>query len=148
MSLACISKRYFVMRNRLRLVFCLQAFVGSRVRVGGIWSPVCLTRNSVSPLMKPFLTLKGWHEEKCVYWKVSVALKCVLTSSILFDAKRGPLKASVSIRRLRKQRVRTTFHMWIWLWHGICWQNQRNCRFLVCLKSILRKCRQWTVSRW
>ena len=51
---------------------------------------------SVSPLIKPFLTLRGWHEEKCVYWNVSVALKCVWTSSILFDAKRGPLKTSVS----------------------------------------------------
>ena len=27
-----------------------------------------------SPLMKPYLTLGGWHEEKCVYWKVSVGL--------------------------------------------------------------------------
>ena len=31
-----------------------------------------------------------------MYWKVSVALKCVWTSSILFDAKRRPLKTSVS----------------------------------------------------
>ena len=31
-----------------------------------------------------------------MYWNVSVALKCVWTSSILFDAKRGPLKTSVS----------------------------------------------------
>ena len=31
-----------------------------------------------------------------VIWNVSVALKCVWTSSILFDAKRGPLKTSVS----------------------------------------------------
>ena len=31
-----------------------------------------------------------------MYWKVSVALKCVWTSSILFDAKRGPLKTSIS----------------------------------------------------
>ena len=44
---------------------------------------------SVSPLMKHFFTLRGWHEEKCVYWNVSVALKCVWTSSILFDTKRG-----------------------------------------------------------
>jgi len=34
-------------------------------------------KRSVSPLIKPFLTLRGWHEEKCVYWNVSVALKCV-----------------------------------------------------------------------
>ena len=31
-----------------------------------------------------------------MYWNVSVALKCVWTSSILFDAKRGPFKTSVS----------------------------------------------------
>ena len=51
--------------------------------------------------MKPFLTLRGWHEDKCVYWNVSVALKCVWTSSILFDAKRGPLKTSVSQKTAR-----------------------------------------------
>ena len=33
-----------------------------------------------SPLMKPFLTPGGWQEVKCVYWKVSVGLKCVCTS--------------------------------------------------------------------
>ena len=54
------------------------------------------SRRSVSSLIKPFLPLRGWHEEKCVYWNVSLALKCVWTSSILFDAKRGPLKTSVS----------------------------------------------------
>ena len=35
-----------------------------------------------SPLMKPFLTPGGWQESKCVYWKVSVGLKCVRTSRI------------------------------------------------------------------
>ena len=58
-------------------------------------------KRSVSPLIKPFLTLRGWHEEKCVYWNVSVALKCVWTSSILFDAKTGPLKTSVSKKTAR-----------------------------------------------
>ena len=33
-----------------------------------------------SPLIKPFLTPGGWQEVKCVYWKVSVGLKCVRTS--------------------------------------------------------------------
>ena len=32
--------------------------------------------------MKPFLTPGGWQESKCVYWKVSVGLKCVRTSRI------------------------------------------------------------------
>ena len=27
--------------------------------------------------MSPFLTPAGWHEEKYVYWKVSVGLKCM-----------------------------------------------------------------------
>ena len=31
-----------------------------------------------------------------MYWNVSVTLKCFWTSSILFDAKRGSLKTSVS----------------------------------------------------
>ena len=35
-----------------------------------------------SPLIKPFLTPGGWQEEKCVYWNVSVGLKCVRTSRI------------------------------------------------------------------
>ena len=32
-----------------------------------------------SPLIKHFLTPGGWLELKCVYWKVSVGLKCVHT---------------------------------------------------------------------
>ena len=35
-----------------------------------------------SPLIKPFLTPGGWQDVKCVYWKVSVGLKCVRTSRI------------------------------------------------------------------
>ena len=62
-------------------------------------------KRSVSPLIKPFLTLRGWNEEKCVYWNVSVALKCVWTSSILFDAKRGPLKTSVSKKTARSDDI-------------------------------------------
>ena len=27
-----------------------------------------------SPVMKPYITPGGWHEAKCVNWKVSVAL--------------------------------------------------------------------------
>ena len=33
-----------------------------------------------SPFMRPFLTPWGLQEEKCVYWKVSVGLKCVRMS--------------------------------------------------------------------
>ena len=35
-----------------------------------------------SPLIKRFLTPQGWQELKCVYWKVSVGLRCVHTSRI------------------------------------------------------------------
>ena len=33
-----------------------------------------------SPLIKPFLMPGGWQEVKCVYWKVSVGLKCMRMS--------------------------------------------------------------------
>ena len=33
-----------------------------------------------SPLTIPFLTIGGWEEVKCVYWKVSAGLKCVFIS--------------------------------------------------------------------
>ena len=36
----------------------------------------------VSPLTKPFVTPGGWHEQKFVYWNVSVGLKCVHVSRI------------------------------------------------------------------
>ena len=62
-------------------------------------------KSSVSPLIKPFLTLRGWHEEKCVYRNVSVALKYDWTLSILFDAKRGPWKTSVSKKTARSDDI-------------------------------------------
>ena len=34
-----------------------------------------------SPFTKPLFTPGGWHEVKCVYWKVSVGLKFVCKSS-------------------------------------------------------------------
>ena len=34
-----------------------------------------------SPFTKPLFTPGGWHKVKCVYWKVSVGLKCVRKSS-------------------------------------------------------------------
>ena len=40
-----------------------------------------------------------------MYWNVSVAFKCVWTSSILFDAKRGPLKTSVSKKTARSDDI-------------------------------------------
>ena len=38
--------------------------------------------HKASPLTNPFFMLGGWQEVKCVYWKVSVGLKCVFTSRI------------------------------------------------------------------
>ena len=67
--------------------------------------PIVRNKRSVSPLIKPFLTLRGWHDEKCAYWNVSVALKCVWTSRIYFDAKRGPLKTSVSKKTVRSDDI-------------------------------------------
>ena len=49
-----------------------------------------------SPLMKPFQMPGGWQESKCVYWKVSVGLKCVCTSRIECFLNRSPLYTHVS----------------------------------------------------
>lgn len=45
--------------------------------------------------------LKGWYDEKFVYWKVSVVLKWVCRSKILRVERRGPLKTSVSRNKKR-----------------------------------------------
>ena len=49
-----------------------------------------------SPLMRPFLRPGGWQDSKCVYWKVSVGLKCVRTSRIACFLNRSPLYTHVS----------------------------------------------------
>ena len=46
--------------------------------------------------MRPFLTLWGLQEEKCVYWKVSVGLKCVRMSRIPWLWNISPLLTVVS----------------------------------------------------
>ena len=51
---------------------------------------------NASPLMKPFVTPGGWHEWKLVYWKVSVGLKYVRTSSIDSLRNLSPLYTIVS----------------------------------------------------
>ena len=40
-----------------------------------------------------------------MYWNVSVALKCVWTSSILYDTEHGPLKISVSKKTARSDDI-------------------------------------------
>ena len=49
-----------------------------------------------SPLTNPFSTLGGWQEVKCVYWKVSVGLKCVFTPRIDLSLNLVPLYTVVS----------------------------------------------------
>ena len=49
------------------------------------------------PLIKRFFVMNGGQDEKCVYRKVSVALKWVCESRILIRVeRRGPLNTSVS----------------------------------------------------
>jgi len=55
-----------------------------------------LRRRRASPLINPFLTPGGWQEEKRVYWKVSVGLKCVRISRIACFLNLSPLKLVVS----------------------------------------------------
>ena len=55
-----------------------------------------LRRRRASPLINPFLTPGGWQEEKSVYWKVSVGLKCVRISRIARLLNLSPLKRVVS----------------------------------------------------
>ena len=75
-----ISEHYFVKRIRLQrnLKSCLfdlnlplTEFVGNK--------------SSIFPNIKPLF--RGWCKEKCMYWNVSAALKCVWTLSSLFDEK-------------------------------------------------------------
>ena len=49
-----------------------------------------LRRRNASPLIKPFLTPRGWQDVKYVYWKVSVGLK-VRTSRIDSSLNLSPL---------------------------------------------------------
>ena len=58
-------------------------------------------KRKVCSVIKASSTVREWHEENCVYWNVAVALTCVWTSNILFHAKRGPLKTSVSQKTVR-----------------------------------------------
>lgn len=54
-----------------------------------------LKRLSASPLIKPLFILKGWQDEKCVHWKVSVVLQWDCELRILRVEKWGPLNISV-----------------------------------------------------
>ena len=47
----------------------------------GSFEEFVLRSLKASPFTKPLFTPGGWHEVKCVYWKVSVGLKFVRKSS-------------------------------------------------------------------
>ena len=47
----------------------------------GSFEEFVLKSLKASPFTKPLFTPGGWHEVKCVYWKVSVSLKFVCKSS-------------------------------------------------------------------
>ena len=55
-----------------------------------------------SPLMKPFLTPGGWQDVKCVYWKISVGLKCMRTSRMDSFLNLSPLYRVFSLSRNEK----------------------------------------------
>ena len=53
-----------------------QPFVSSNIA----FEELVMGRLKTSPLIKPFLTPRGWQKVKCVYWEASVGLKCMRTS--------------------------------------------------------------------
>ena len=55
-----------------------------------------LNKRSASHFAKPFLALRRWREEKCVYWNVSVGSHYVLKSRIFLSINLCPVKTSVS----------------------------------------------------
>ena len=55
-----------------------------------------LSSRRASPFIKPFLTPNGWQDEKCVYWNVSVGLKCIPMLRINMLLKLSPLYTIVS----------------------------------------------------
>ena len=55
-----------------------------------------LRSTRASRLKNPFVTPGGRKEEKSVYWKVSVGLKCVRMSRIACLLNLSPLKREVS----------------------------------------------------
>ena len=58
-----------------------------------------------SPLTNPFLTLGGWQEVKCVYWNVSVGLKCVFKSRIDCSLNLLPLYITVSRNTVSESEI-------------------------------------------
>ena len=92
----CISERVRVIK------FCgyplsLRCFWNSYSRFWKFYfEEFVLSNRRASPFIKPFLTPNGWQDVKCVYWKVSVGLKCVRMSRIDVLLNRLPLYTIVS----------------------------------------------------
>ena len=75
---------------------------------------ICSDRRA-SPFLKPFLTPNGWQDVKCVYWNISVGLKCCVPTSridVLLD--RFPLYTIVS----RNVTLFSVVAWWLWLVGG------------------------------
>lgn len=103
-SLFCYEGSLLWWRTELQKGFYEQASKDSlcyRVFVKILLTKLVLKRLSPSPLIKPLFILKGWQDEKCVHWKVSVVLQWDCELRILRVEKWGPLNISVS---------RKTFH--------------------------------------
>ena len=62
----------------------------------GSFEEFVLKSLKASPFTKPLFTPGGWHEVKCVYWKVSVGLKCVRKSNTESFLNLPPLCTVVS----------------------------------------------------
>ena len=62
-----------------------------------------------------------------MYRNVSVALKCVSTSSTLFEAKRGPLKTSVSKKTARSDDISHRMYGAIELLSSFVFSTQITC---------------------
>ena len=75
------------------------------------------------PLRKPFLTLGGWQEVKCVYWKASVGLKCARTSRMVSFLNLLPLYTHVSMRVISVPWILWSF------WISYCGENLRKMTF-------------------
>ena len=108
----CISERVRVIKFR-GYPLSLRCFWNSYSRFWKFYfEEFVLSNRRASPFIKPFLTPNGWQDVKCVYWNISVDLKCrvpTLRIDVLLD--RFPLYTIVS-------RNVTLFSVvaW-WLWH-------------------------------
>ena len=97
-----------------------------------------LKRRYVSPFIKLFLQFKGWQDEKCACWKVSLSLKCVCNCKEFFELKGEVL--SVKKTAARSDDISQV--------HFDCagrnvFAKSTNCKLLVSLKCLtVKRCHQ------